>query len=385
MSNSRRKITRRDFLNGIALSVTAGSSLAPIELLARDGKGPYPPALTGLRGSHAGSFEVAHAVAREGRRWPRPEALADADYDLVVVGGGISGLAAAFFWQQRADFGARVLVLDNHDDFGGHARRNEFDLNGTRLIGYGGSQSIDTPSKYSAVSSQLLRDVGIEVERFYDFFDRDYFSSRGLTRGLFFSARHYGRDAVHPSLVYPFDGGLAENWREIIDDFPIAADAIRDLAALLDNPPDYLKGRSTDEKIALMRRTSYSDYLREIVGVHEDIVTLLRDTLRGFWGVGFDALSALEAARWNMPGTWHLDPGVLPGDDAGRDEPYIFHFPDGNAGIARALVRRLVPGAVPGPDTMENLTEARVDYDVLDRRDNRTRIRLHSTAVEVRH
>ena len=385
MSKLRRHITRRDFLNGIALSVATGSSLSPLELLARERHPPYPPGLTGLRGSHAGSFEVAHAIAREGRTWPRPDTLTDDDYDLVVVGGGISGLAAAFFWQQQAGSDARILVLDNHDDFGGHAKRNEFDVDGTHLIGYGGSQSIDTPSAYSAAAAQLLRDIGIDVQRFYEFFDQDYFSSRGLTYGTYFSASRYGRDAVHPAFLYPFGAYLAGNWREIIDDYPISPAAKKDLATLLDDPPDPLSGRSVDEKIAFMRRTSYSDYLRQVAGAHEEVVALLRDVLRGFWGVGFDALSALEGSRWRMPGTSHLDAHALTGGNAPVEEPYIFHFPDGNAGIARALVRRLVPGALPGPDTMEGLVASRVDYGALDRGQNGTRIRLNSTAIDVRH
>src|SRR5918995_4662446 len=115
-------ITRRDFLNGTALTIAAG--LTPAAQLAAQ-PGHYPPALTGLRGQHAGSFDVAHALAREGRRYAVDSVSIDENYDLVVVGGGISGLAAAWYYR-RARPSARILVLDNHDDFGGHARRNEF-------------------------------------------------------------------------------------------------------------------------------------------------------------------------------------------------------------------------------------------------------------------
>ena len=178
------QITRRDFINGVALGVAAGVSLTPMELLAQAGDqgAPYPPALTGLRGSHPGSFEVAHALSRYGASWPRPGRLTDEPYDLVVVGGGISGLAAALFYRQRAGAQAKILVLDNHDDFGGHAKRNEFDVDGRRLIGYGGSQSIDTPRRYSKVAAQLLRDIAIHTERFYDYFDQEYYSRRNLGR-----------------------------------------------------------------------------------------------------------------------------------------------------------------------------------------------------------
>ncbi|MFQ5609066.1 MAG: NAD(P)-binding protein, partial [Woeseiaceae bacterium] len=139
---SKLNITRRDFLNGVALSLAAGTSLSPLEILALEGnprggsrKSRYPPSLTGLRGSHAGSFEVAHAIARGGAEFERPEQQRDMTYDLVVVGGGISGLAAAFLYRQRAGKDKKILVLDNHDDFGGHAKRNEFTVDGHHLIG----------------------------------------------------------------------------------------------------------------------------------------------------------------------------------------------------------------------------------------------------------
>ncbi len=381
--SKRLDITRRDFLGGMALGLAAGTSLSPLELLARE-HALYPPGLLGLRGSHEGSFEVLHGIAREGRTRQRPASLSDDVYDLVVVGGGISGLAAAFFYRQQTGPDTRVLVLDNHDDFGGHAIRNEFTVDGRRLIGYGGSMSIDTPSGYSAQSARLLRDVGIEVGRFYDYFDHEFFSSRGLERGVYFSAGRYGRDVVRPSVLYPYGGEIASEWRQIVAGYPLSPDGQASFAGLFGEPPDFLADRSPGDKAAILRQTSYSEFLRRH-GVHEDVVLFFRDILRGYWGVGFDALSALEAARWQLPGTGAVDRDYLDGGNAPFEEPYIFHFPDGNAGIARALVRRLVPDAVPGPATMEGLVASRIDYGLLDRRGNRTRLRLGSTAVDVRH
>jgi spermidine dehydrogenase len=60
------------------------------------------------------------------------------------------------------------------------------------------------------------------------------------------------------------------------------------------------------------------------------------------------------------------------------------HFPDGNATLARLLVRHLVPGSIPGT-TQEDIGAARVDYGALDKSGNRTRIRLNSTVLNVRH
>ena len=378
-------ITRRDFINGIALGVTAGGTLSPLELLATINPAAYPPELAGLRGNHPGSFEVAHALAREGRSWPRPEMQTDDVYDLVVVGGGISGLSAAFMFRQKAGPGARILVLDNHDDFGGHAKRNEYTVDGKTVIGYGGSQSIDTPSSYSKAAAALLRDIGIDTEPFYEWFDRKYFSNRGLARGVYFSRERYGQDSVNPDALRAYDGERADDPARVIEDYPMSEAAKQSFVRLLTEPRDYLPGMDRNEKIALMRQVSYSDYMRKYVGAHEEVIAFCRDRLRGLWGFGFDALSALEGARYDMPGTEHLDYSDAPTAREEFDEPYIFHFPDGNASIARALVRQLVPTAVSGEQSMEGLVAARVDYEQLDRRSNAARVRLNSTAIDVRH
>lgn len=130
-----RQISRRDFLNGVSIAVgaalvapgsTAGDSLSLEEGSYAPEKQPgyYPPTKTGMRGSHDGSWEVAHEM-RDGKKWGT--AIKEAQtYDLIVVGAGISGLSAAYFYRKAAGPAARILVLDNHDDFGGHAKRNEF-------------------------------------------------------------------------------------------------------------------------------------------------------------------------------------------------------------------------------------------------------------------
>ena len=170
------KVTRRDFLNGTQVAIGA-SLLSPwTEVFGADAAkfelGPdyYPPARTGLRGSHDGSWETMHARV-SGATWP--SSAPEEEVDLVVVGGGISGLSAAHFYRKENP-GARVLVLDNHDDFGGHAKRNEFKVNGETRIGYGGTESIDTPSGYTEVSRDLLQEVG------YDPADIDGLRSDGV-------------------------------------------------------------------------------------------------------------------------------------------------------------------------------------------------------------
>jgi spermidine dehydrogenase len=380
----RLEITRRDFLNGIALGTVAGASLSPLDLLAKNiAADYYPPLLTGMRGSHPGSFEVAHAVAWTGAKFPTPGTLTDGEYDLVVVGGGISGLAAAFLYRQHAGNGAKILVLDNHDDFGGHAKRNEFVVDGRTLLCYGGSQSIDGPSSYSQAARQLLVDVGIDTDRFYEYFDQEYFKQRRLGSGLYFSASKYGRDSTVPG----FGWRAADVDPSVVDNFPLPEPDRAALRALLATDRDLAPGVAGAEKIAWLRKTSYRDFLLDRAGVPESVYLLFRDNPRGLWGVGWDALSTFEARRFGMPGTSSIAID-LPDDDSHDegpdDEPYIFHFPDGNAGVARALVRQLVPGAIPGR-SMEDLVTSRADYARLDTPGSACRIRLNSTAVDVRH
>ena len=377
-------ITRRDFLDGAALTVAAG--LTPAAQLAAQ-PGRYPPALTGMRGHHEGSFEVAHALGREGRAFPIDGLPDEENYDLVVVGGGISGLATAFFYK-RARPSARILILDNHDDFGGHAKRNEFTLDGRRIVGYGGSQSLQSPkSLWSSVATGLLRDLGVDIARFDTAFERGLYPSLGLTRGMFFNREAFGRDALvtgEPARAgadHEAHGG-ARSWAEFIADFPIAEASRAQLLALHDATRDPLAGRSPEEKLALLKRTSYRDYLIRHCGCSEEAANCLQGRPLDFFGLGSDSVSAADARDLGHPGFDGL--GLARESNPAWQEPYIYHFPDGNAGIARLLVRALIPGVAPGA-TMDDIVPAVFDYARLDARENDVRIRLDSTCVQVRN
>ncbi len=190
-----------------------------------------------MRGSHPGSFEAAHAL-RDGR------SSTDADdtgerYDLIVVGGGISGLAAAYFYRKTVGAGAKILILDNHDDFGGHAKRNEFHPDNRLLLGYGGTQSIEAPGRYSKESIGLLKELGIEVQRFYQYFDQKLYTSMKLQQGIFFDRETFGQEKL---VLGPDNGDYVNSFVPLqsVAQMPIDAQARKDLVRLHVESIDYL-------------------------------------------------------------------------------------------------------------------------------------------------
>src|SRR5436190_3185156 len=377
------QITRRDFLNGMALTI--GSGLTPAAQLAA-GPSRYPPALTGLRGQHPGSFEVAHAMARGATRYPTDNLPVEESYDLVVVGGGISGLAAAWFFRRAAGPDARILVLDNHDDFGGHAKRNELTLNQRLLIGYGGSQSLQSPrTLYSDVAKGLLRDLGVDFGRFDTAFDRAIYPSLGLSRGCFFARETFGRDVLlanDPLTRPPNDPAGRQIDANALAEFPLSPASKAQLAALYDATHDPLAGKSMPEKLSILKTTSYRDYLIKICGCSEEVASCFQGRTLGFFGLGCDAVAAADLRDFGYPGFAGLG---LPEERPPQwSEPYIYHFPDGNSSLARLLVRALVPRVASGA-TMDDIVLARFDYDAIDRAGESTRIRLESTCIDVRH
>lgn len=379
-------ITRRDFINGVAIgaggALAAGGLSPDLEALLAQGAPVYPPGLTGLRGSHVGSFEAFHAM-KDGAFWkdaPVPRDTGE-QYDLVVVGAGISGLAAAhYFRKARPD--ARVLVLDNHDDFGGHAKRNEFTHNGRTYIGYGGTQSIDSPAPYSAVAKALITELGIDVARYSKVLDAGLYKSLGLRPAFFFDKETYGADKLVPGDVRE-DAFLAAA--------PLTAEVRRDVKRLLHERLDPMPGLSSAEKKARLARMSYTDFITTMWKLDPGVLRLYQARTHGLFGVGVDAVPAQDAFGLGLPGFdgMGLDPSPGPGQnhDSIRSEEaanYYFHFPDGNASLARLLVRRLVPGAIPGA-SMDDVVTARADYSTLDAAGAPVRIRLSSPVMRVRH
>jgi spermidine dehydrogenase len=378
-------ITRRDFLDGCALTVAAG--LTPLAQLARAQQGEDPPARPGLRGHHPGAFEVAHAM-RDGEVPDFSKLPITEDYDLVVVGAGLSGLAAAYFYRkQKPD--ARILILDNHDDFGGHAKRNEFNLDGRLILGYGGSESLQSPKAlWSPVAMGLIKELGVDIARFDTAFERKLYPSMGLSRGVFFPREAFGRDVLvtgDPTHGAADDLGPsllnAKPIAEFVAAFPLSAEDRAQVLALYDPKRDPLRGKSHSEKQEILEKTSYRDYLTKICGLSEHAANCFHGRSLDFFALASDLIPAEGAREMGLPG---FDGLGLPAEASPeREEPYIHHFPDGNASLARLMVRALIPGVAPGT-TMDDIVLAPFRYDRLDRPENAVRIRLLSTCVNVK-
>src|SRR5579862_3568424 len=385
-----REITRRDFLNGVAISTgaaLAGGAISTESLLAAAAldefapeKAPdyYPPAKMGMRGNHDGSFTSAHRM-RDGAS---PSSLGEAvdtgeSYDLVVVGGGISGLAAAYRFREKTSRDAKILILDNHDDFGGHAKRNEFQAGGRMVLSYGGTQSIESPGKYSAEAAALLVAIGIDTQKFFKAYDTKLYAKRGTA--AFFDKETFGEDRL-------ITGMNTTPWPEFLAKAPLSDGVKKEIARVYTEKKDYLPGQTHEQKVATLSKISYAEYLTKYCGLPPAALPFFQTFTHDLFCVGIESVPAYlcyeagdDYGSFTYPG---FDGLGFPEHE--KEEPYIFHFPDGNASVARLLVRSLIPDAVPG-STMEDVVTARANYAALDGAGNSVRIRLNSTVVNVKH
>ena len=388
-------IARRDFLNGVGVAITSSLLLpADVEAFARllQQEEYYPPIRTGMRGSHPGSFEVGHAL-RDGTRWENAPDTGER-YDMVVVGAGLSGLSAAYFFHENAGPDSRVLLLDNHDDFGGHAKRNEFWHDGRMLLLNGGTSNMEITNHYSTVSRTMLKAIGVDFDRLLAASRTDgaVYDEMGLGSATFFNGETFGEDRL--VMGSPRRRGRRSESRVDLADWlsktPLAPHVQKDVLHLEEGEhPDYMPGLSDAEKKARLAKISQRDFLLNYVKIHPDTLVWL--------GGRLDMVSALEGATGRGPVYAGLNlkpyPKVSPlthvgGTQHGRERVFeggpTVVFPDGNATIARLLVRALIPDAVPG-STMEDVVTSHVDYSRLDRSASSVRLRLNSMGVRVRH
>jgi spermidine dehydrogenase len=398
-------ISRRDFVNGVSMALGTlalpASALATEQALTPPTVDPYPPARLGMRGSHPGAFESAHALRDQKQIDVSGAEKTGETYDLVVVGGGLSGLASAYYYLKNVGRHAKVLILDNHDDFGGHAKRNELRYQGKLIVLNGGTLEIESPARYNQWAASLLQDIGVDLGRFTraNAANEKLYSSLSLRDAHFFDKETFGTDRLVVS--QPESRGDAPSrprrfTAESVRNMPLSERAKRDLIRLDDaNQPDYMPGLSSTEKKLQLARMSYRDYLFKVAKVDEQAYWFYMAMGRGVFCVGADALPALFAWQMGEGGGFDglkLDPSPdgllanLPGGQHGRqkESEESVHFPDGNATLARLLVKWLIPNAVAGA-SQEDMGAARVNYAQLDQPSANTRIRLNSTVLNVRH
>ncbi len=380
------EITRRDFINGTLMA--AGTSMLPFDARGQDAMAAldasyYPPARTGLRGSHPGSNDHAHSRAWAGRSDWGPTTQLRETYDLVVVGGGLSGLAAAYFYQQKHGKDTTVLILDNHDDFGGHAKRNEHTIDGDTRITYGGSQTLVEPNHADRIVLDLLEDIGVDLERFKTAYDTGFFKKHGLGSVTYFNKKVFGEDKVvqHPYCNYPnyVEGllGARLSNEEAAKQAPLSDRGKQQLLRVLNGGLHTLKVPKGELRNYLDTH-SYFDYLKDTLGVDDPgVLRMARHSGLDWASTGTDLMSIGTAKSCGAL-------GFAPVAVYDEDNPYVYHFPDGNAGVARALVKNLIPEVAEGSNA-EELVLARFNYAELDRSSHAVRIRLNSTVVHVKH
>ena len=393
------QITRRDLLNGMAISAVgamlpayAGEPKVRLDSSMRPG-GPstyYPPTLTGMRGSHAGSFEVAHALAWQGQKPDAYESL-DEHYDLVVVGAGMSGLAAAWYYLKKAGPEARVLVLDNHDDFGGHAKRNEFHHKDRMILSLGGAQNLDNPSNYGDIAGSLLIDLGIDeaaIAKMAANTPDDYVLGGKLGGDVGLTVPDGDEHLTIGGHWLKFFHGRGD-YQAGVRDLPIPEEQKDKLVAFFGGEKDFLDDLSLTKKWDYVNNTSYNQFLVDRVGLSVDTIPILNAHLLILNGPSGWNHTVLEGILAGSPGLramgWLADfvdsIGAMLLDELAGD---IRMFPDGNASVARLLVQKMIPDVAPNMKGFEDVAIARFNYGALDQADQSTRIRLNSTVVGVR-
>ena len=290
------------------------------------------------------------------------------EYDLVVVGGGLSGLSAAYFYQQKHGRDKKVLILDNHDDFGGHAKRNEHTIGGDKRISYGGSQSLVQPNHAHEIVRNLLEDIGVDLDRFKTAYDTDFFKRHNLGAVTYFNKRIFGEDKVvkHPYCNYPnyVEGlqGAKLSSKEAAQQAPLSDSGKEQLLRVLNGGLHLLK--VPKEELQNYTRTHfYFDYLKDTLGVNDpEVLRMARHSGLDWGSTGTELMSIATARSCGAL-------GFAPVAVFDEDNPYIHHFPDGNAGVARALVKWLIPGVARGSNA-EELVLAKFNYAELNKSNN---------------
>jgi len=403
------EITRRDFLDGVAVAIggtmiptlAGGAAVSAQSASSRPSMSAqqvsptdYPPLMTGMRGQTDSAKDAGHAV-RDGKASSAPVDTGEF-YDLVVVGAGMAGLGAAYFYRKQIP-GAKVLLIEACPDFGGHAVRNEFMVDGKRLIAGGGTYALWRPNTFPPEAQELLRDIGIDRAHYEKQVadTPDPVKELGLGSAMFFDKESYGNDQL--AMDPPPEMGLrsfdertttSAQLAEFFAQTPYSPGTREGLTKLFTEHRDWMADIPTAEKVTQLKKMSYMDFVSNVVKIHSDAVAYVL-TVGGLGGTnqtaGPDTYSAWFAYRRGAPGFNGMDlPPASQLSNLVKDPGMNIRFPDNATTGARLIVRWLIPDALPG-STMDDAVLQNIDYSALDRPTNDVRIRLSSAAIRARH
>ena len=389
-----KDISRRDFVNGTLVGFGAAilSSTAPVYATSLKPKGNIADPWTGYggvgdyaisNGNVASVRDAAHLI-RDGFTDDMVEDAEDAqeEYDLVIIGGGFSGIGAAYQFHKENDGSKKCLLIENHPVFGGEAKQNEFEVGGYKLFGPQGSNDFGPPNKDDAgLIADIYRDTGLPFD--FDFVKQDYEKTKVKTPlenyyGMFWEEERYdtgyymGEDAPEPWVINPRADKLARlPWPDSFKD---------ELNQLFDTQLAPYKGDDLDQWLDTM---SYKELLEDVMGYSPDVTKYFDPIIAiSMGGVGGDVYSAYSARLLDMPGT-----GAPYKHDKALNDKQVgaYSFPGGNAGIFRYIVKYLIPNAIEGGKEFEEILFNPIDFKALDQPTNNFNIRLNSTAIDVSH
>lgn len=383
----RADITRRDFING-ALVGSGLALLCPHASAATTT--PAASAWTGFGGvgdyaNSNGNTEAVTTAAhkiRDGAYAREPDEVAELDeaYDLIIVGGGLAGLHAAYEVMRTRGQALKCLILDNHPVFGGEAKQNEFLVDGHRLYGPQGSNDFLVPTQ--GYTRTIWSELGLpDTFEFatpakgtpaapLDNFGPMYWQANRAPVGYFF------RDPRRA----PEGRWVVDPWKDGFARAPIPTAVRRDLLKLwnLKDPP-----RPESDFTMWLDGMTYKHFLVEVLGLDARVTQYVDPLIASAdYGFGSDVISAYAAYYTWMPGVRAYLPSV---HLEAPTSPALMSFPGGNSGIARALVKRMLPDAIKGPASLAGILEGPIQFSALDREGSWLRIRLGATAVDVRH
>jgi len=381
----KKNVTRRDFCNGVIIGAGV-NVLSPHNLFALELGEPlfnYPPMLNGMRGSHKGSFEVAHALAWAGQK-PSSYKELNEEYDLVIVGAGISGLAAARFYQKKMGMNARILLLDNHDDFGGHAKRNEFEQDGQMLLGLGGSVNLDNPNDYSQTAKSLLEDLDINLDLMRKNISDDFPMSNSLADNVLAIPGADGHVISEGNWILTAQG--IGDIDATIQSLNIDSEEKQKLIRFFSGEVDYLDDLTLFQKHEYIYSTSYHQFLTKRVGLKEGTANIFYSMIRLIWGVDGKHVNIMDAISLGAPGLQSMGGAakIFKYMLQKLDDSESLYFPDGNATVARLLVKKLIPAVTTDKVSFDNISTSVFNYKKLDRDEHSVRLRLNSTVVGVK-